>query len=177
MTHDRIKLLEVHYNRSTTVTEEHNTCVTPRQSYRCNGFKFNLINFLVRYKLTSTSLSVQSSIGYVRFEVFAAVTMKNAVFWDLAPCRSCELNRRFGGTYRLHLQCRKIPGSSLQGFFYHEDGGDRFHRNVGSIHKLYMAPHPRRRHSSGIEYIVIIPHSLLIELHRSVWCNLWLLRT
>jgi hypothetical protein len=33
--------------------------------------------------------------------------MKNAVFWDLAPCRSC-LNRRFGGTYRLHLQGRKI---------------------------------------------------------------------
>jgi hypothetical protein len=24
--------------------------------------------------------------------------MKNAVFWDVAPCRSC-VNRRFGGTY------------------------------------------------------------------------------
>jgi hypothetical protein len=34
--------------------------------------------------------------------------MKNAVIWDVAPCRSCEMNRRFGGTYRLHLQCRKI---------------------------------------------------------------------
>jgi hypothetical protein len=34
----------------------------------------------------------------VRFEVFTAVTMKNAVFWDVAPCRSC-VNRRFGGTY------------------------------------------------------------------------------
>jgi hypothetical protein len=32
--------------------------------------------------------------------------MKNAVFWDVAPCRSC-VNRRFGGTYRLHLQGRK----------------------------------------------------------------------
>jgi hypothetical protein len=32
-----------------------------------------------------------------------AVTMKNAVFWDVASCRSC-VNRRFGGTYRLHLQ-------------------------------------------------------------------------
>jgi hypothetical protein len=29
--------------------------------------------------------------------------MKNTVFWDVAPCRSCA-NRRFGGTYRLHLQ-------------------------------------------------------------------------
>jgi hypothetical protein len=24
---------------------------------------------------------------YVRFEVFTAVTMKNAVFWNVAPCR------------------------------------------------------------------------------------------
>jgi hypothetical protein len=48
------------------------------------------------------------SIGYVRFEIFTAVTMKNAVFCDVAPCRSCKINRRFGGTYRLHLQGRKI---------------------------------------------------------------------
>jgi hypothetical protein len=36
-----------------------------------------------------------------------AETVKNAVFWDVAPCRSC-VNRRFGGTYRLHLQGRRI---------------------------------------------------------------------
>jgi hypothetical protein len=43
----------------------------------------------------------------LRFEVFTAVTMKNAIFLDVAPCRSC-MNRCFGGTYRLHLQGRKI---------------------------------------------------------------------
>jgi hypothetical protein len=43
----------------------------------------------------------------IRFKVFTAVTMKNAVFWDVALCRSC-VNRRFGGTYRLHLQGRKV---------------------------------------------------------------------
>jgi hypothetical protein len=43
---------------------------------------------------------------YVRFEVFTAVTIKKAVFWDVAPCRN-GVNRRFGGTYRLHLQGRK----------------------------------------------------------------------
>jgi hypothetical protein len=32
---------------------------------------------------------------------------KNATFWDVAPCRSC-VNRCFVGTYRLHLQDRKI---------------------------------------------------------------------
>jgi hypothetical protein len=42
--------------------------------------------------------------------------MKNSVFWNVAPCRSC-LNRCFGGTYRLHLQGKKIlkrRTSSLQ---------------------------------------------------------------
>jgi hypothetical protein len=34
-------------------------------------------------------------------------SLKNAVFWDVAPCRSC-VSRRFGGTYRLHFQGRKI---------------------------------------------------------------------
>jgi hypothetical protein len=36
-----------------------------------------------------------SSKDSVRFEVFTAVTMKNAVFWDVAQCRSC-VNGRFG---------------------------------------------------------------------------------
>jgi hypothetical protein len=34
--------------------------------------------------------------------------LKNAVFWGVAPCRCSGLNRRFGGSYRLHLQGRKI---------------------------------------------------------------------
>jgi hypothetical protein len=70
----------------------------------------------------------------VRYEGFTAVTVKNFFFWDVAPCRS-YVNRRFGEIYRLHLQGRKI-----------RDGGDTFLRNVGS-RKIYMAPHPRRRHS------------------------------
>jgi hypothetical protein len=32
--------------------------------------------------------------------------MKKAVFWDVAPCRY-GVNRRFGGTYRIHLQGRR----------------------------------------------------------------------
>jgi hypothetical protein len=48
------------------------------------------------------------------FEVLTAATMKNVVFCDVAPCRS-YVNLRFGGTYRLHLQGRKIreTGSSV----------------------------------------------------------------
>jgi hypothetical protein len=40
-------------------------------------------------------------------EVFTAVTMKNAVFWDVALC-IYFVNRRFGGMNRLHLQGIKI---------------------------------------------------------------------
>jgi hypothetical protein len=41
----------------------------------------------------------KTSLNHVRFEVFTAVTLKKAVFWDVAPCRS-GVNRRFGETYR-----------------------------------------------------------------------------
>jgi hypothetical protein len=30
-----------------------------------------------------------------------------AIFWNIAPC-SPSVNQRFGGTYHLHLECRKI---------------------------------------------------------------------
>jgi hypothetical protein len=42
----------------------------------------------------------------VRFVVFMVVTVKNAVFWDMVPCRYC-VNQHFGGTYHLHLQGKK----------------------------------------------------------------------
>jgi hypothetical protein len=38
---------------------------------------------------------------------FGHLHIYNAVFWDVSPCRFC-VYRRFGGTYRLHLQGRKI---------------------------------------------------------------------
>jgi hypothetical protein len=92
-------------------------------------------------------------------------------------CVDLFVNLRFGGTYRLHLHllsndypcgllslppcsymavCFRLVAPSAatcsrwfltRGFFYSEDGGDTFLRNVGS-HKMYTAPHPRRRHSS-----------------------------
>jgi hypothetical protein len=39
---------------------------------------------------------------FVGFEVFTAVTMRNAVFCDVAPC-GFIIDRRFGGTCRLNL--------------------------------------------------------------------------
>jgi hypothetical protein len=45
----------------------------------------------------------QSGLKYVSFEVFMAVTLKNAVFWYIIQCGSHE-NQRFGRTYRHHHQ-------------------------------------------------------------------------
>jgi hypothetical protein len=44
-------------------------------------------------------------------EVFTAVTMKNAVFWDVMQCISC-MNRRFGGTCRL-VTANVVPNTSI----------------------------------------------------------------
>jgi hypothetical protein len=44
----------------------------------------------------------------VEFEFLTAVVMKNSVFWDITPCSPLEVNKRFGRTYRLHLQCRGV---------------------------------------------------------------------
>jgi hypothetical protein len=58
-------------------------------------------------KLMNYTIRLNNKLTFVRFEVFTAATMKNAIFWDVAPCRS-SVNRRFRGTYRLHLQGRKV---------------------------------------------------------------------
>jgi hypothetical protein len=44
---------------------------------------------------------------HVRFEVSTAVPMMIIIFWEMTPCGSYK-NRRFGGSYRLHLQGEQI---------------------------------------------------------------------
>jgi hypothetical protein len=61
--------------------------------------------------------------------------MKSKIFWDITACGPLNVNRRFGGTYLLHVQ-DKPPACTLVSrctyFFDPEDRGDMFHRNVGS---------------------------------------------
>jgi hypothetical protein len=49
-----------------------------------------------------------------------------------------------------------------QGFFYPDDGCNTFLRNI-RLHKTYMAPHPRRRHSSLYEVAALL---LCLELFK-----------
>jgi hypothetical protein len=91
--------------------------------------------------------------------------MKNVVLWDVALCRSC-MNRRFGGTYRLHLQGRKIreretsfhsrstrrhiPEDGILSiyllvlFFDREAGGRMLLRDAGRLLLDYTASHSKQ---------------------------------
>jgi hypothetical protein len=62
--------------------------------------QFNAQSAAVLTELSSICYDILNLHNSVRREAFTAVTMKNAVFWNVAPCCSC-VNRRFGGTYRL----------------------------------------------------------------------------
>jgi hypothetical protein len=53
------------------------------------------------------------SLVNVRFEVLTLMVMKSSVLWDISPCRPLKINRSFGGTFRLHLQCRRISQAKL----------------------------------------------------------------
>jgi hypothetical protein len=41
---------------------------------------------------------------------------KSIIFWDMTPCSPLSVNRRFGGTYRLHLQGRRNKFMGVDGF-------------------------------------------------------------
>jgi hypothetical protein len=71
--------------------------------YRCYPKQF----------VSRISLNTQLIEKVVRFEVFTAVTMKNAVFWDVELYRYC-ISRRFGGTCRLYLQGRRKEKSTSE---------------------------------------------------------------
>jgi hypothetical protein len=43
-------------------------------------------------------------IKYVGFDILTSVVVKSSIFWDITPCSPLKVNRRFGGTYRLHIQ-------------------------------------------------------------------------
>jgi hypothetical protein len=42
------------------------------------------------------------------------VVIKNTVIWDITPCSLLKVNRRFGRTYRLHLQGLRISRARTQ---------------------------------------------------------------
>jgi hypothetical protein len=112
--------------------------------------------FLFMFRTTGIVITVTSLIWkehrFLRFEIFTVVTMKKAVFWDVAPCRYC-VNRRFGGTNRLHLQSLLAPahaGSSLADFHFLYLAYIRIHMDWYLCARFEASNMERRpRHSSS----------------------------
>jgi hypothetical protein len=74
--------------------------------------------------------------NYVGFEVLSAVVTKSTVFWVITPCSPMKVNLRFGGSYRLLLQDRRISRARNQ--------PDSRWQVVGGISTDYTALYPRR---------------------------------
>jgi hypothetical protein len=71
---------------------------------------------------------------YLGFEVLTAMVMKSSIFWDLMIRMNSSLHRALLATY--------FHAGFLHGiFFYPEDGGDMFFRNVDSLLADYTALH------------------------------------
>jgi hypothetical protein len=41
-------------------------------------------------------------------EAELSYVLKNSIFWDITPCSPLNVNRRFGGMFRLRLYGRRI---------------------------------------------------------------------
>jgi hypothetical protein len=66
-------------------------------------------SFLVFFTLLVVKTKRIKIIGIATFMYISGDnSIKNTIFWDIAPCNPLSVNRRFGGTYGFHLQGRKI---------------------------------------------------------------------
>jgi hypothetical protein len=89
--------------RTVIYTRYVDCCLLGWHAVKSHSYQLFGLSTYIRLQDRRVKPTVETMVNYLRSEVFTAVTRKNTVFWDVAPCRSC-LNRRFGGTYSLHLQ-------------------------------------------------------------------------
>jgi hypothetical protein len=78
----------------------------------CCHLTVNTATIYFTIMLTSFKLQLRS-VNSVRFEILTAVVIKSSIFWDISSCSLLKVNRRFGGTCRLHLQGRRISQALL----------------------------------------------------------------
>jgi hypothetical protein len=79
------------------------------QSLKIDHDMFRLKLAIIRW-----SKKCSGNIKYVGFDVLSALVMKSIILWDMMPCSPLSFNRRFGGTYHLHLQGRRTNFSKKQ---------------------------------------------------------------
>jgi hypothetical protein len=116
-------------------TFEHVCSILLLKSYGHFFLFFSLLHPFYEFKCLSNKQYL------LELEVLTAVVMKSSIFWDITPRSPLKVNKRFRGTYRLHLQCRRVNRTCFHcRSFYatfllglsldREDRGDLFLRNV-----------------------------------------------
>jgi hypothetical protein len=91
-----------------------------------------------------------------------AFFLKNTIFWDITPCGSLKVNRRFGGTSLLSSESKNKPRKKLAWkqlasrayVINRADVCDMYLRNVGWLSTDYMALYPTiyPRHNIKVPY-------------------------
>jgi hypothetical protein len=61
-----------------------------------------------------TYVNSQANNFRIGFQVLIAAVKKNTMFWDINPSSPLKVNRRFGGTYDLHFQGRRVSRTRNQ---------------------------------------------------------------
>jgi hypothetical protein len=81
------------------MAEMHEEFAAPFYEYEWGNFGEGMtyIWYTLLVSIKDLNSSFIKSNRYVKYVNFTAVTMKNAVFWDVTPCDSCK-NQRFRGT-------------------------------------------------------------------------------
>jgi hypothetical protein len=89
--------------------------------------------------------------------------MKSTIFWYIKQYSPLKVNRRFGGTYLLHIHSRIRSQRGIRwqtGIFFclfdPEDGGNMFLRKVGWLSTDYTALFPRIQYFSGVYMFSIL---------------------
>jgi hypothetical protein len=88
-------------------------CPAVFTDYTVHILRHSSIIFVSKYfSLLFRGLLNAQKIRTVGFQVLRAVTMKNSIFWDVTPCIPVKVYRRFGGTYYLYPQGRRVSQAS-----------------------------------------------------------------
>jgi hypothetical protein len=60
-------------------------------------------DFIIKHYFFQKKCQIHSTILLKRVR-----NLKSIIFWDMTPCSPLSITRRFGGSYRLHLQGRGL---------------------------------------------------------------------
>jgi hypothetical protein len=99
-----------------------------------------------------------------------SVLKQSYISWDMTPCSALKVNRKFGGTSRLRLDCYLFHAGFLLGLFFDtEEGCDMFLRIIHQLSTDYMVLYSIKStlHNNRCEnirsYIILFLFSLLAQ--------------